>query len=107
MELWSRPHSSGGTPCGGVEGHVSLQEYFQKHIMDPLDMNDTGFVVPPDKRDRFVALHQAKPDGRLVDITGKYPDMYNASNEASTLQNSSHGLVSTEADILKFCDCLR
>lgn len=31
----------------------SLGEYFAKHIFAPLGMNDTGYLVPPEKGDRY------------------------------------------------------
>lgn len=39
-----------------------LDEYFQEHIFDPLEMADTGFMVPESKRERFAACYQFDPE---------------------------------------------
>jgi methyl acetate hydrolase len=43
-----------------------LDVYFRKHILDPLGMADTGFVVSPAQAAREARLHQRKPDGSLL-----------------------------------------
>lgn len=44
----------------------SLDAYFQKKIFEPLGMQDTSFVVPPDKHQRVVTTH-ARTSGKLVE----------------------------------------
>ena len=34
-----------------------FDQFIQSHILDPLGMTDTGFVVPPDQRHRFAAYY--------------------------------------------------
>jgi CubicO group peptidase (beta-lactamase class C family) len=43
-----------------------LDVYFRKHILGPLGMMDTGFVVSPSQRARQAHAHLRKPDGSLV-----------------------------------------
>jgi methyl acetate hydrolase len=43
-----------------------LDGYFREHILDPLGMIDTGFVVSPTQRARQANVHRRKPDGSLV-----------------------------------------
>src|SRR6516162_8994840 len=43
-----------------------LDVYFRKHILGPLGMADTGFVVSPAQRARQANAHLRKPDGSLV-----------------------------------------
>jgi methyl acetate hydrolase len=43
-----------------------LDVYFRNHILDPLGMADTGFVVSPAQRARQASVHRRKPDGSLV-----------------------------------------
>jgi CubicO group peptidase (beta-lactamase class C family) len=86
---------------------LSLANYLENMIFKPLDMVDTGFTVPPSKRDRFVALHAAGGPGKpLEDITSVYPDRHDESSDASMLQDGGGGLVSTAADYFAFSQCL-
>jgi len=43
-----------------------LDRYFRQHILDPLGMNDTAFVISPQQRAREASLHRRKPDGVLT-----------------------------------------
>jgi len=45
----------------------TLEDYFRKHIFQPLGMTDSFFNVPPEKAERVVALHQRQEDGSLVE----------------------------------------
>lgn len=40
-----------------VLGERPIDEYFQRHIFEPLDMQDTFFTVPPGKADRLATLY--------------------------------------------------
>jgi methyl acetate hydrolase len=42
-----------------------LDVYFRKHILGPLGMTDTGFVVSSSQRARQATAHRRKPDGSL------------------------------------------
>ena len=44
----------------------SLDVYFRKHILDPLGMNDTAFVISPQQREREASVHRRGPDGSLT-----------------------------------------
>jgi methyl acetate hydrolase len=44
----------------------ALDVYFRKHILDPLGMNDTAFVLAPQQRAREASLHRRAPDGALT-----------------------------------------
>jgi len=44
----------------------SLDVYFRKHILDPLGMNDTAFVLNPQQRDREASVHRRGPGGALT-----------------------------------------
>ena len=43
-----------------------LDVYFRKHILGPLGMADTGFVLSPAQRARQANAHRRNPDGSLV-----------------------------------------
>jgi len=44
---------------------VSLDVYFRKHILDPLGMNDTAFVILPPQRKREASVHRRESTGSL------------------------------------------
>lgn len=92
-----------------VVGHVvelisgiSLAQYLQDKILDPLGMEDTAFSVPPDKVVRFAALYGTTEEGTLQEIdTPVGGDYFNVS-----LHSGGHGLVSTAADYLRLAQFL-
>jgi methyl acetate hydrolase len=53
---------------GRIVEHVSgepLDLYFRKHILDPLGMRDTGFVISSEQRAREANVHKRAADGSL------------------------------------------
>lgn len=44
----------------------ALDDYFRKHILDPLGMQDTGFVISAEQRTREASVHRRAPDGSLT-----------------------------------------
>jgi methyl acetate hydrolase len=47
-------------------GGEPLDVYFRKHILDPLGMNDTAFVISPEQYRRQASTHRRGPDGALT-----------------------------------------
>jgi methyl acetate hydrolase len=47
-------------------GGEPLDVYFRKHILDPLGMNDTAFVISPQQSAREASAHRRAPHGRLT-----------------------------------------
>ena len=47
-------------------GGEPLDLHFRRHILDPLGMNDTAFVISPPQRAREASVHRRKPDGSLM-----------------------------------------
>ena len=52
---------------------LTLEQYFQKNILQPLGMKDTTFVFPKEKFDRLVSTSRRQPDGILKEIDGPCP----------------------------------
>ncbi len=81
----------------------SLDVFFSERIFKPLEMNDTAFYVPDDKRDRFAATFGPDADGgiKVVDspLVGRY-------NKGLKLLSGGGGLVSTASDYMRFCRML-
>ncbi|WP_461159859.1 serine hydrolase domain-containing protein [Sphingobium sp. TomMM35A] len=75
-----------------------LDAFFEERIFGPLGMADTSFVVPSDKLDRLVNLHERGEDGtwRLVD------DPADSAYARPALLSGGGGLVSTAQDYARF-----
>lgn len=78
-----------------------LDLYFRDNIFAPLGMNDTGFVVPPEKLDRLVRAY----DGDGNDITDRLPPSSGYTRETS-FHSGGGGLVSTAPDWVRFAGML-
>jgi CubicO group peptidase (beta-lactamase class C family) len=81
----------------------SLQAFMKTEIFDPLGMVDTDFVVPPEKRDRFVTLYDMQA-GKLTPVTsGPFAGSY---AETPVMASGGGGLVSTASDYARFASML-
>ena len=79
-----------------------LDVFLAERILQPLDMRDTGFSVPPEKLARFAATHGVAAGKLCVsDAPGTSP--YRAH---PSLLSGGGGLVSTARDYLRFCQML-
>jgi methyl acetate hydrolase len=74
---------------------LTLEQYFQKNILQPLGMQDTSFLVAPDKFDRLVSTYRRQPDGKLKEDPRTQP-------AAPAEFNGGGGLFSTAADYIRF-----
>ena len=81
---------------------MSLDQYFQETVIDPLEMVDTGFSIPKSKRDRFASCHMMK-DGKLIVIDSAEGSEFNGGFE---FLSGGGGLLSTIDDYAKFCQML-
>ncbi|MBN1362253.1 MAG: beta-lactamase family protein [Sedimentisphaerales bacterium] len=87
-----------------------LDEYFAEHILTPLDMRDTGFVVPPDKVSRLTN-HYSFAGGQLVckeeAATSPFLKRAEALSGGGGWSYSYPGVVSTVRDWWRFMEMLR
>jgi methyl acetate hydrolase len=74
---------------------LTLEQYFQKNILQPLGMQDTSFLVAPAKFDRLVSSYRRQPDGKLKEDARTQPP-------APAEFNGGGGLFSTAADYIRF-----
>ncbi len=74
---------------------LTLEEYCQRNILQPLSMPDTTFLFPPEKFDRLVSGYSRQPDGRLRPNTRALP-------HRPTTLNGGGGLYSTPGDYVRF-----
>jgi methyl acetate hydrolase len=74
---------------------LTLEQYFQKNILQPLGMRDTGFSIPASKFDRMVSEYRRQPDGSLKEDPRVLPAPPKAFNGGG-------GLYSTAGDYVRF-----
>lgn len=79
---------------------LKFEEFVAAHILRPLGMSDTSFVVPDNKRDRYSSLYSKNESGELV-IMSKPSDP-----ETEKFASGGGGLKSTVKDFHKFATML-
>ena len=85
-----------------VVSGMPFEEFLQTRLFVPLGMVDTGFSVPPEKVDRFVALYRPDKEGGLERVG----DAPLANDEVSFFPSGGGRLVSTAADYIRFSQML-
>lgn len=80
----------------------SLDRYLQRTVFEPLEMTDTGFSVPEEKRSRFTSCHKLS-DGKLGVIDAATSSPF---NDGFEFLSGGGGLVSTVRDYANFCQML-
>ncbi|HOU95311.1 MAG TPA: serine hydrolase [Bacteroidales bacterium] len=80
----------------------SLNDYFRKHIFEPLGMNDTYFYLPEDKKDRLVKVNTEYANH----VVPMPPDMVNYPIIEGTYYSGGAGLSSTIRDYAVFLQML-
>lgn len=78
--------------------------FLRDRIFDPLDMNDTAFDVPEEKRERLAVLYKYAKDGSLTPIDGNGPESIFV--KPKTFFSASGGLISSTRDYLRFATML-
>jgi CubicO group peptidase (beta-lactamase class C family) len=93
-----------------VVGHLieiisgqSLDAYLREHVLGPLDMRDTGFVIGDAQVPRFAANYERQGDGALKLFDDPQRSVY----RTCTLFSGGGGLVSTVPDYFRFTAMLR
>ena len=84
-----------------------LRAVLNRRVFAPLDMRDTGFIVPREKRDRRASLCGFDAEGRLTTLTAAPGGQaLNERPEAMTFESGGQGLWSTLDDYLAFARTL-
>jgi CubicO group peptidase (beta-lactamase class C family) len=82
----------------------TLDDFFRERIFAPLEMDDTFFSVPEEKRSRLATNHYwDKENSTLIVAAPNEP----ISNTDVSLFGGGAGLVSTAMDYMVFCEMLR
>jgi CubicO group peptidase (beta-lactamase class C family) len=80
-----------------------LDGYLREHILGPLDMRDTGFVIENEQRPRFAANYERQADGTLKLIDEPERSQF----RETSFFSGGGGLVSTAPDYFRFTAMLR
>ncbi len=89
-----------GYLVGRISG-LPFEQFLKTRIFEPLDMRDTAFHVDADKASRLAQCYLMSPEGKLV------PAQLGSFSEPPSAPSGGGGLVSTAADYMRFCECLR
>lgn len=85
---------------------TTLDNYLNKNIFEPLQMHDTYFYLPANKKDRLVKVYKKINKDSLAEIDPKvYPVNYPLEDKGSYF-SAIGGLVSTTHDYALFLECL-
>jgi methyl acetate hydrolase len=76
---------------------LTLEQYFQKNILQPLGMRDTSFLVPAEKFDRLVSEYRRGNDG-----AGLLKEDPRTLPKPPKAFNGGGGLYSTAGDYIRF-----
>lgn len=85
-----------------VASGQSFDAFLRARILEPLGMDDTAFVVPADKRDRFTG-HYARVDGALQLVDSPVEGQY---TRPPAWLSGGGGLTSTASDYIRFAQML-
>ena len=78
---------------------LTLEQYFQHNILQPLGMWDTSFILPAEKFERMVSRYDRQHDGSLKEQTRELP-------APPAAFNGGGGLYSTASDYIRFAQMI-
>jgi len=82
---------------------VTIAEFLQRELLDPLDMNDTGYRFKDDVQSRLVPLYELNYDNELAPTWARGDENF----EPTAIYNAGGlGLYSTPRDYTKFAQML-
>ena len=81
---------------------MSLGEFFKRNIFEPLRMDDTDFMVPQSKINRFCSSYTPK-----LKLKDNYLKSFFVGQNQYRRESGGGGLLSTASDYMKFCSMLK
>jgi len=81
----------------------TLGAFMKRRVFDPLDLRDTGFYVPEEKRARFVSMYEPDAQGVYAKPVKEEKDAYLV---PPAYESGGGGLVSTMRDVSRFARLL-
>ncbi|MBC8876661.1 MAG: serine hydrolase [Planctomycetes bacterium] len=79
-----------------------LDQYLHGAVLEPLEMVDTGFSIPKDKRARLASCHTLQ-DGKLAIVDKAASSPF---NDGFEFLSGGGGLISTVPDYANFCQMM-
>ena len=98
--IYSMSYDVLGTLIELVSG-LRYDQYIQQYILDPLEMEDSYFIIPEDKRYRLADVYQPNENGDGLEPTS-YPDISYPVIPERRFFSGGADLCATAADYLKF-----
>lgn len=91
-----------------VVSGMSLGDFFHSHIFVPLQMQDTSFVLPIEKKARLANCwyRAGYTSDKQIDITDYERQGGDYIIGRSKLEDGGGGLLSTMGDFFRFCQCI-
>lgn len=89
-----------------VVSRKSFGQFLREEIFEPLNMVDTDFYVPEEKRNRLVKTYASNEEGELEVYTGNNLGIINKMDRYPAFESGGAGLVSTIDDYSKFATML-
>ncbi|MBV9330414.1 MAG: beta-lactamase family protein [Alphaproteobacteria bacterium] len=81
-----------------------LSDFMAERLFRPLGMNDTGFIVPGEKRSRLASVYALNPQtGALVEVTPAMDARVQDFTLAPPMDSGGGGALSTASDYARFC----
>lgn len=81
-----------------------FEQYLRQHVLDPLRMHDTRYVVPAADVPRFAAMYARGDSGRLTRMPDEQAHAFNL--RSWPLTPGTYGLTSTVDDYMRFARML-
>lgn len=82
-----------------------LKDFLQREIFDPLQMEDTFYVVPPEKRNRVANVYSPSGPGRSIELS-RTPEYSAVPYFGAEYYGGVAGLFSTISDYWRFSQML-
>lgn len=101
-------YGTGADVLGGVVEAVSgmrFGDFLKKEIFEPLGMNDTGFYVPSDKKERLSKAYLVE-NGNITEEKTMHLDINYTMDHRPAFESGGAGLCSTLDDYAKFAGML-
>jgi len=90
-----------------VTSGMSLGQFMQQNLFDPLGMTETGYRFRPGWQERMVECIQRQKDGSIGLCTECLGDPLDSCHRPDAVyESASSGLISTLSDYQKFCTML-
>lgn len=89
-----------------VAGGMRFGEFLEKEIFEPLDMKDTAFWVPGEKRSRLAKTYEYDKNGELIPYHGNHLGIISNMDRVPAFESGGAGLASTIDDYARFAGML-